>query len=211
MTPYSKSTEQAIEKFFKSLSEKDRRRYAAIESKKLGHGGISYIANLLGCSRETIRQGLKEIDSLPENKFCSARVRSVGGGRDTYEEKHDGIDAAFFDVLKDHIAGDPMNENALWTIKTRAEICQALKERHNISVSETVVKQLLQKHKLGQRKIQKRVTMKETENRNEQFEKISKLRESYLMSDNPIISIDTKKKKILATSIEMALSIQPQK
>jgi len=100
MTPYSKSTEQAI------------------ESKKLGHGGISYIASLLGCSRETICQRLKEIDSLPENEFCSARVRSVGGGRDTYEEKHDGIDVAFFDVLKDNIAVYPMNENALWTINS---------------------------------------------------------------------------------------------
>jgi len=31
-------------KFYNSLSEKDKRRYAAIEAKKLGHGGIKYIS-----------------------------------------------------------------------------------------------------------------------------------------------------------------------
>jgi len=33
--------------FYNSLSEKDRRRYAAIEAEKLGYGGASYIRQLL--------------------------------------------------------------------------------------------------------------------------------------------------------------------
>ncbi|TAE14410.1 MAG: ISAzo13 family transposase, partial [Oscillatoriales cyanobacterium] len=37
-----------------SLSEKDQRRYAAIEAVKLGRGGIIYIARVLGVDRNTI-------------------------------------------------------------------------------------------------------------------------------------------------------------
>jgi len=35
--------------------------------------------------------------------------------------------------------------------------------------------------------------MKEAEHRNEQFENINKLREEYMQTENPIISIDGKK------------------
>jgi hypothetical protein len=37
-------------------------------------------------------------------------------------------------------------------------------------------------------------TVKETAQRNEQFENIKELREEYTKSENPIISIDVKKK-----------------
>jgi hypothetical protein len=51
---YSNSIESEMKKIYKSLSEKDKRRYAAIEAQKLGWGGISYVMQLLGCSRNTI-------------------------------------------------------------------------------------------------------------------------------------------------------------
>jgi hypothetical protein len=46
INPYSSEIEAAMRGFYQSLSEKDRRRYAAIEAKKLGYGGISYMALL---------------------------------------------------------------------------------------------------------------------------------------------------------------------
>ena len=54
---YSDEIEQAMRILYASLSERDRRRYAAIEAAKLGHGGITYIASVLGCSYKTICQG----------------------------------------------------------------------------------------------------------------------------------------------------------
>ena len=48
------------------MREKDRRRYAAVEAAKLGHGGIDYIAGLLGCDAKTIRQGLADLEQLPD-------------------------------------------------------------------------------------------------------------------------------------------------
>ncbi len=47
---------------YESLNEKDRRHYAAIEAKKLGHGGIAYISSVLGVSPKTIQAGLEEFE-----------------------------------------------------------------------------------------------------------------------------------------------------
>ena len=61
MKIYSKHIEENMNHFYESLSEKDRRHYAAIEAEKLGHGGIAYISELLGCSRQTIYDGADEL------------------------------------------------------------------------------------------------------------------------------------------------------
>ena len=64
-TRYSEDIEHAMKAFFASLSEHDRRGYAAIEAFKLGHGGIGYITDLLGCSERTVRRGLAELQNPP--------------------------------------------------------------------------------------------------------------------------------------------------
>ncbi|OYP36864.1 hypothetical protein CGZ80_06990 [Rhodopirellula sp. MGV] len=71
-----------MQSLYRSLSEKDRRRYAAVEAEKLGHGGIEYIAKLFGCHRDTIRQGRADIESLP-NDPAEGRVRKKGAGGET--------------------------------------------------------------------------------------------------------------------------------
>ena len=60
-THYTTQTEQLMLSFYKNLNEKDRRHYAAIEADKLGHGGINYISELFGCTRQTIYSGLDEL------------------------------------------------------------------------------------------------------------------------------------------------------
>ena len=64
--------------FYESLSEKDGRRYAAVESEKLGHGGTEYIASLFGCDANTIRQGKHDVDALPQDE-AEGRIRKKGG------------------------------------------------------------------------------------------------------------------------------------
>jgi len=67
-----------MKKFYKSLCEKDKRRYAAIESSKLPHGGINYISALLECDPKTIRRGQRE---LAESELDTTGIRQSGGGR----------------------------------------------------------------------------------------------------------------------------------
>src|SRR2546429_667248 len=47
--PYAPEIEQLLRQYYQSLSEKDRRRFAAVEAIRLGHGGPRYIAPVLGC------------------------------------------------------------------------------------------------------------------------------------------------------------------
>jgi hypothetical protein len=155
MTPYPEATEQLMKRFFNTLSEKDRRRYAAVEAEKLGHGGISYIAGVLGCSRTTIHEGLAELEALPKAGGSERRLRQEGGGRKPYEATFAGIDEAFLDVLKDNIAGDPMDEQIRWTNLTHEEIKVRLAEQHALEVSETVIRKLLDKHNFRRRQAQK--------------------------------------------------------
>ncbi|QEH38619.1 hypothetical protein OJF2_72230 [Aquisphaera giovannonii] len=58
MDGYAAEVERLMRRLFGSLREDDRRRYAAIEVTKLGHGGTEYIASVLECDPKTIRAGL---------------------------------------------------------------------------------------------------------------------------------------------------------
>jgi len=76
---YSPEIEHSMRMFYDALTEKDRRRYAAIEAAKLGHGGTAYISTLLGCDPKTIRRGQQDLDQLPDG--LAGRVRKKGAGR----------------------------------------------------------------------------------------------------------------------------------
>ncbi len=76
MEAYPVDVEAKMKRLFGWLSEKDRRRYAAVEAAKLGHGGVEYITRLLGCDPKTIRQGLNELDQ-PED-LAAGRIRKKG-------------------------------------------------------------------------------------------------------------------------------------
>ena len=74
------TTASRMQSFYRTLSEKDQRRFAALEAERLGHGGITYIAGLLGCSTKTISRGIEELDEL-DNDPAAGRVRRPGAGR----------------------------------------------------------------------------------------------------------------------------------
>jgi transposase len=152
--PYDSDTEIAMKKFYDSLSEKDKRRYAGIEALKLGHGGQKYIAKILGCSRNTVKKGACEVSDLPP-KEVDKRIRQAGGGRKKYTEKWSQIDEQFLAILKEHTAGDPMDEQVVWTDLTHEEIQQLLGETYAVWVSKPIIKKLLKKHGYRRRQAQK--------------------------------------------------------
>lgn len=77
---FSEDMERRAVGFYQSLSEKDRRRFAAIEAQRLGYGGVKYIAELFGCSERTSERAAQELDDLP-NDPAAGRVRRPGAGR----------------------------------------------------------------------------------------------------------------------------------
>ena len=82
MKPYPVHIVRQMVNLYRSLSEKDRRRYAAVEASKLGYGGTAYIADLFGCNPDTIRQGRADVEELPEDAAAD-RVRKKGGSQES--------------------------------------------------------------------------------------------------------------------------------
>ena len=99
-------------------------------------------------------------------------------------------------MLRDRTAGDPMRQGVRWTDLTDEQIAGHLAEA-GTPVSVPVVKQLLRKHGYGKRKAQESRAMGNHPDRDRQFENIARLKREYLGSDNPIVSMDTKKKELI--------------
>jgi hypothetical protein len=191
---YSIEIEKKMQEMFNRLSEKDKRWYAGVEALKFPYGGISYIAQLFCCSRNTIQRGIIELDekvTIPKK-----RDRKVGGGRKQVIKKQTDINDVFLSILKEHTAGDPMDETKKWTNLTCAKIGSLLAEE-NFNVSRNIVRKLLKKNNYVKRKALKKKAAGGHVNRNAQFENIAKLRALFTLAGNPIISMDSKKKELI--------------
>jgi hypothetical protein len=65
--------------FIKSLNERQKRQFLAVEANQLGYGGISLVSRTFNTNRETISIGIKELKN--ETKITFGRIREEGGGR----------------------------------------------------------------------------------------------------------------------------------
>jgi len=191
LEPYDEEIEKQMKNLYQSLSEKDRRRYAAIEAKKLGYGGISYICRLFRCDESSINYGLSELEEPLSSK--EKRIRNIGGGRRKIVETTPGIDEAFLEIMLPHTAGSPMDETIKWSNLSREKIAELMAEK-GYQVSVTVVDQLMDKHDFRRRQAFKSEAGKEVDNRDAQFENIENLVEFARENGNPVMSMDVKKK-----------------
>lgn len=150
--PYPQETESRMQELYNRLPEKNRRLYAGVEASKLGRGGVSYIGHLFNCSRNTILRGIKE---LSEADVLENRNREIGGGRSPTLEKHPDINDVFLQLLKEHTAGDPMDEKVKWTNLSCTDIAGLL-AKEGFKVSRNIIRKLLKKHGYVKRKALKK-------------------------------------------------------
>ena len=197
MKSYPTEIEQHMQRFYQTLSEKDRRRYAAIEALKLGYGGISDICQLFDCDYRAVAHGIEDFHS--ETALQQLAIRQPGGGRKSAFETIPDLDTIFLRVLAEHTAGSPMDETIKWTHLTRQEIATLLADA-GVAVSVTVVDQLLEKHHFRKRKAVKTVATGAHDQRDAQFENSARLKADYHAAGNPILSMDVKKKSSSAIS-----------
>jgi len=191
---YTVEIENQMLEMFNRLPEKNKRLYAGVEALKFPSGGIAYIAKLFSCSRNTVKRGIKELrenESIPRE-----RDRKAGAGRKQIIETQLNIHEIFLSILKEHTAGDPMDEKVKWTNLTIYDIAAELKIQ-GFNVSRNIVKKLLKRHGFVKRKHFKNIASGKHADRNSQFERIAELRKSYEGSGNPVISVDTKKKELI--------------
>src|SRR5437870_1321544 len=150
---YRPDIEQLLRQYDQSLSEKDRRRCAALEAITLGHGGTRSIAQVLGCDPHTVTDGMRELTPLPDDP-AGRRVRKPGGGRTKTEVTHVDLIQQVHDTIKDRTAGDPMRQDVVWTDVTPQEMSQSLQD-HAVCVGPRIVRRMLDGLGVARRQMRK--------------------------------------------------------
>lgn len=102
----------------------------------------------------------------------------------------------FEEVVADHTAGDPMHEDVKWTNLTQQQIAAGLDEA-GTPVSVSVVRKLLKQFGYKRRKASKVLAMGQHPDADAQFAEIARHRKKFLNAEQPVLSIDTKKKELL--------------
>jgi transposase len=177
----------------KVLDEKSRRLLVAAECKIWGRGGISVVSQATGVSRQVIRQGLRELDQPPTHP--GGRIRRPGGGRKRVKEKDQTLVADLEKLVESTTRGDP--ESCLrWTCKSVRRLAEEL-EGMGHSVSYPVVAELLHELDYSLQANRKTKEGEDHPDRNAQFEHINAKVQQYIGIQQPVISVDTKKKELV--------------
>ncbi|MDA3832902.1 MAG: ISAzo13 family transposase [Spirochaetales bacterium] len=178
-----------------TFNEKTRRIWAAAEAQAVGRGGIAAVYRATGISRNTICQGIKDLEDPQELQDISTRTRKPGGGRKKTVDINPEVRSALEALVEPITRGDP--ESPLrWTCKSLRNLAEELKDQ-GYSTSHRMVGELL--HELGYSLQANRKTSegKQHPDRNMQFEFINLLVEENLKKGNPVISVDAKKKELV--------------
>jgi hypothetical protein len=179
------------------LDEQSRRLWAAAEAQALGRRGISVVARATGLSRTTIHQGVKDIEGLREHKALGKgkHIRAPGGGRKSINEHDPTLRMNIEQLVEPSTRGDP--ESPLrWTCKSTRQLAATLQAQGH-TIGRQKVADLLAE--LGYSLQANRKTKEGTKNpdRDAQFKYINEQVAAFLHNEQPVISVDTKKKELV--------------
>jgi hypothetical protein len=185
-----------------ALDERQRRLLAAAEAKVLGRGGVSAVSAATGVSRTTIMVGLGEIkamqscdDTTGPAPVVSTNARQSGGGRKKLESKDATLRPDLLSLVESTTRGDP--ESPLrWTCKSLRNLADELKARGH-TVSHVVVGKLLKEQDYSLQANVKVFEGNQSPDRNAQFEHINDSVTAAMKANQPVISVDTKKKELV--------------
>jgi transposase len=175
------------------LDERRRRLWAAAEARSVGRGGIVAVARASGISEETIRRGVRELES--GEHLAPGRVRRPGGGRKRLTHTDPTLLADLEGLVDPEGRGDP--ERPLrWTARSVRNLAGALRAMGH-TVSFRTVARLL--HELGYSLQANAKTREGTAHpdRDGQFRHINERVQAALVAGEPVISVDTKKKELV--------------
>ncbi len=174
------------------LNEKQRR--VLVASDVLTHGlTISNASLYSGLSRSTIYKSLSEVKT---GIIDSMRIREVGGGRKKKVDQNGRIRIELEKLLEPNTRGEPTSP-LKWTTKSLRNLSEGMKLK-GFDVGKNIVSSLL--HSLGfslqsNRKVNE--GKKDNPDRDKQFQYINKLSAKKISQNEPVISVDTKKKELI--------------
>ena len=178
------------------LNEKERRLVLASDAKSYGRGGLSLISKIVGVSRVTLNSGLRDLEKkIDSDKKNQKTIRKSGGGRKKETVKNVELQKTIEEIVSPHTMGDPM-KTLQWTSKSLRNIAELAKER-GFTVSHELVKRILKELGYSLQSNRKTHEGGKHEDRNAQFEHINRISTSFLKDNQPVISVDCKKKEVL--------------
>jgi hypothetical protein len=206
-------TEQSLRDRYAALSptlnEAQCRRWAAVEARALGRGGIALVSRALNMSPHRVRDGITELDDPDHEAFvASGRVRRPGAGRPAATATQPELLAALDRLVDPVTRGDPMSP-LRWSSKSTTKLAQALRSEGLVASADTVGRLLVSQ---GYSLQSTRKTMEggDHPDRDEQFQHIASQTVAFQASGQPVISVDCKKKELVGEFSNSGQEWQPK-
>ncbi len=188
------------------LDERQRRLFAAAEAKAAGHGGIATVSRIMRIAASTIGRGLKDLES-PE-PLSRGGIRRPGGGRKSLTETDSRLLDDLNALVEPDVRGDPMSP-LRWTCKSLRRLAAELNKLGH-KISHTVVGELLKQQKFSLQANRKTKEGADKPDRDAQFRFINDAVETALAENQPVISVDTKKKELIGDFKNAGREWRPQ-
>src|SRR5215472_7266391 len=174
------------------LDERQQRLYLGSEARALGHGGVAAVARAAGVSRVTVSAGAGELEAGAE---VPGRARRPGGGRKRAADADPGLVPALLALVEPDERGDPMSP-LRWTVKSTRNLADEL-TRQGHKVSADTVGDLLRDEGFSLQGNAKTIEGTRHPDRDAQFRYINEQVKDHQGAGDPVISVDTKKKKLV--------------
>lgn len=181
-----------------TLTERSRRLFAGSEALAFGYGGIAAVSRATGISEKVVRRGLeecREIEAGTGPGLTLHQIRRPGGGRKRLTEKHPELLPTLKEVVESTTRGDPESP-LLWTARSQRNLVRAL-AAEGYRMSQHSLAKLLQELGYSLQGNRKKLEGAQHPDRNAQFEHINETVRRQLGTNEPAISVDTKKKELV--------------
>jgi transposase len=209
----SKDTIESVAQKYRYLqsefNERTTRLWAAAEAIVIGHGGVLSVYRATGLSESTIRLGKRELENKQEKlKETASRIRKRGGGRKAITYHDEELLQEIELMVEPTTRGDPMSP-LRWTCKSTRKLAKELKVRGH-EVSHSTVAQLLKDLGYSLQGTCKTKEGNSHPDRNAQFEYINQQVKDFQQFEQPVISVDTKKKELVGDFTNGGREYQPK-
>ena len=177
------------------VGERELRLVSGALARTLPRGGVSLVARASGLSRPTVYSGMRELGGEAPAPSDLGRQRKAGGGRKPLEARDGTLEADLLGLVSPHQRGDPQSP-LIWTSKSLRKLAGELNKAGH-SVGHVTVGRLLQKMGFTLQSNKKSHEGGDREDRDGQFAHIATAAQAFIEAEQPVISVDAKKKELV--------------
>jgi arginine repressor len=192
----SRAADRALVKLLGTLDEAQKRWFVGREAMLLGHGGVKRLCELSGLSKPTVLRGIRELKAQRPLRE-QGRVRHAGGGRKALQQQDPEAFRLLQQILEETTAGDPMSL-LKWSSKSTYQIRDQLVAQGH-PISEDTVARWLKALDYSLQANAKEHEGPSPPERDRQFGYLNALAKESMARQEPVISVDAKKKERVGT------------